>query len=83
MEEMESVFVNASAVVTDSIVEEEQEKIAEKEQSALQDAINDSKMFLEEQGYNVEEIKHTTLKNDENIVLNTENTQTFEINTKE
>lgn len=82
-EEMESVFVNASAVVTDSIVEEEQEKISEKEQSALQDAINDSKMFLEEQGYNVEEIKHTTLKNDENIVLNTENTQTFEINTKE
>ena len=30
-EEMESVFVNASAIVTDGIIEEEQEKIAEKE----------------------------------------------------
>ncbi len=33
-EEMESVFVNASAIVTDGIIEEEQEKVAEKEKES-------------------------------------------------
>ena len=35
-EEMESVFVNASAIVTDGIIEEEQEKIAEKEKESAE-----------------------------------------------